>query len=201
MPPHRDDDSVAALLGEVAREVAVAERLAVPLKYWPVRHLAALPQVPHLCRRELPVVRDEVDVIPVRPVQPLNGRDVVKPALASIALHAPQEGPQRLAHVGKALRQMLVVELQNVVRGVLAHERDHQLEPFGGVAVEHRAPLRIEVGLGAPVLVGVGGRIARRQRPAVFLDQIPRALAHAVEPLSHTHFRPFRRPRRSCRPQ
>ena len=140
-------------------------------------------------------------MIPVRTVQALDGRDVVKAALASIALHAPQEGPQRLAHVGKALRQMLVVELQNVVRGVLAHERDHQLEPVGGVAVEHRAPLRLEVGLGAPVLVGVGGRIARRHRPAVLLDKIPRALAHAVEPLSHTRSRPYRRPRRSCRPQ
>ena len=33
------------------------------------------------------------------------------------------------------------------------------------------------------------------------LDQIPRALAHAVKQLSHTRSRPSRRPHRSCRPQ
>lgn len=59
MLPHRNDDPVAALLGKVACEVTVAAHLAVPLEYRPVRHLAALPQAPHLRRRELSVVRNQ----------------------------------------------------------------------------------------------------------------------------------------------
>ena len=59
MLPHRNDDPVAALLGKVACEVTVAAHLAVPLEYRPVRHLAALPQEPHLRRRELSVVRNQ----------------------------------------------------------------------------------------------------------------------------------------------
>lgn len=63
MLPHRNDDPVAALLGKVACEVTVAAHLAVPLEYRPVRHLAALPQEPHLRRRELSVVRNQAAAI------------------------------------------------------------------------------------------------------------------------------------------
>ena len=144
-----------------------------------VIYVAVFPEIADHRRREVPVAKDDVEVIAVVPVTAFHQVDVIKgPALP--APEPGEEGPPDLAHILKLLRQGFRVKAEVIPGPLEAEQSQPQFQPVHLGPADGGVPGRAEdFVLLRPFIEAVIWTEPGTQGPAL-LHQGPRPLSRAV---------------------